>query len=368
MARRVRFQGYSPEDWSIIQKTPVDKVLEKFGIDVAGWRYSAGYICLCPFHPESSPSFAIQNDGADKGKWNCYHDPDSKGDLFDFVAQIKEISRSEAKELLVEWFQIDAATAPDAEELLELLKPEKTKKERCLPRIPLPRSRVEIEPIVEYLQNDPSRSKMGYSRKEIEAVVHRWGLRWADKGYYRGRIIVPIFDAAGRQVYFQAHAVDKEAIRGLPDPQNKQKLYPSKAPVLYHLNGIHKVTTDYVIVVEGFWDMVALDYWGFPSVMAGSAKLSGHQMALLIERFRRVWIWFDNDTKNKQNTGLTAAKKVCKELCQNDVRTFLVEAPPGDPDEVGGRDQARKILKENSTEYVLSFAPDADDLLGQLRA
>ncbi len=374
MARSVKVvastRKYDPDELDIVRNVPIDKLLERLDVEVITWRKSAGYVTACPFHPpDRSPSFAIQNQGDPQkiGRWNCFHG--SAGDLFDFVSQLQEISRQDAKDLLVRWFKLYRIPAPDIDELRKRLAAKKPKVADELPRIPLPRTCDDIEPIVEYLTTNPTRMKMGYNRTDIERLIKRWGLRFADGGYYANRIIIPIWDKKGEQVYYQAQAIDMSLVEHLPAPQNKVKLYPAKSPTPYHIHNIHRITGDYVITVEGFWDMAALDYWGLPTIMAGQARITPAQVALLIEHFRRVFVWFDNDVKEERvNAGQVNAKKACRRLTTRSVKAWRVVGPAGvDPDELGSGAAARKILRNNSNLYQLKHAPTNDDLKRRLR-
>jgi len=373
MARVVSIKSsnrkYTPEELDIVRNVPIDRLLERLEVEVLTWRKSAGYVTACPFHPpDRSPSFAIQNQGDPQkiGRWNCFHG--SAGDLFDFVAELKEINRESAKDLLVRWFKLYRVPAPDIDELLNRLKEKKVRTVDSIPRIPLPRTCDDIEPIIKYVMTDPTRMKMGYNRDEIVRIINKWGLKFADSGYYANRLIVPIWDKAGKQVYYQAQAVDMSLVEHLPPPQNKKKLFPAKSPTPFHVHNIHNISGDYVVVVEGFWDMAALDYWGVPTIMAGQARLSPAQTSLLVEHFRKVFVWFDNDVKKKINAGQINAKKACRRLTTRSVQAWNVVGPAGiDPDELGSNEAARQILRTKSNYYELRHAPTEDDLKKKLR-
>ena len=367
MRRKLRVKGMTEEDRQLIQKVPVDKLLEKLGVDVVQWRARAGYIACCPFHPDNSPSFAIQNEGDKKGLWNCFHDRDNfKGDMFDFVARMRDVDKAEARSLLMGWFSIDGTLAPDVTELKRRLSAQSDPEPYHLPRVPLPRTGDDVEPIIHYLMNDPSRKLMGYTRDDSLQIIKRWNLRYARSGYYTNRIIIPMCNVKGDQIFYQAQAISKEAVAHLPGYQSKIKLYPSKAPVPLHLHNLHDIEGDYVIVVEGFWDMVALDHWGFPVVMSGSAYLTPEQLDLLVEHVRRVWIWYDNDSDNPNNPGLKNAETAADKLFSNEIQAWVVEGPKGDPDEVGSRKKARRILRTMSHRLVSNLVPTIEDLENEI--
>ena len=358
---KLRFTPASDDDL-LTQAIEPDAFAEKLELEVVHVSDSGWSSACCPIHHEESPSFGIDlNPESDTYlRWRCFHD-DSSGDAIGLVARSKDISREDARELLFEWFDFDGVPAPDLDDLLKEL--EKREKVRRQFRIPLPRTTSDPEPIVRYLTQSPKRKLMGYTEADALAIIDKWGLRYADRGYYQDRIIIPMCNPTGRQVYFQAQAVDPTFVEHLDPPRNKPKLFPGGSmPDILH--GLHLVQGGTVVVNEGYFDTCALQHWGLPAVMANSASLTPAQIAMLIEYADKVIIWFHNDVRDgKKNTGQIAAHKACTALMQAGVEAWRVEGPPNvDPDEVGSLAKARKIIRGHSIAYKPKFAPGYDEI------
>ena len=359
---KLGFQPNSDDDL-LIKAIEPDAFASKIGLDIVSVSTSGWSSACCPLHSEDSPSFGIDLDPQSDTylRWRCFHESDSRGDAIELVAKIKEISRTSARELMFEWFDFDGIPAPDLDDLLKELEKRAPVKHQF--RIPLPRTTNDVGPIVEYLLNDPKRKVAGYTEEDALAIINRWGLRHADGGYYADRIIIPMCDPNGRQVYFQAQATNPEFIQHLEPPRHKAKLFPQGTmPDILH--GLHLIEGGTVVVVEGYFDACALDHWGIPTVMATSASLSEAQIALLVEYADRVIVWFDNDVrKGDRNTGQEAAHTACLALKDAGLEAYRVEGPADiDPDEVGGYAQARKIIRECSTVYAPNSEPGYDEL------
>jgi len=357
----MKLQFSKPTDDDLLtQAIDADAFAAKLDLDIVHVSDSGWSSACCPMHHEETPSFGIDlNPQSDTYlRWRCFHD-DSRGGAIELVSRVKETSREHARELLFEWFDFDGIPAPDLDDLIKELEKRDPVVRKF--KIPLPRTCSDTEPIVKYLVEQ--RSSMNYDEADAQVIIDRWGLKYSDSGYYAGRIIIPMYEPQGRQVYFQAQAVDPSMVEHFDPPRNKRKLFPSGSqPDILH--GLHLIEGDTVIIVEGYFDACALQHWGLPGVMANSASLSGAQIDLLVEYATKVIVWFDNDVKDgKKNTGQTVANKACLALQDAGLIAYRVEGPANtDPDEVGSAAEARKIIKTCSHAYKPRTEPGYDEL------
>jgi DNA primase len=118
---------------------------------------------------------------------------------------------------------------------------------------------------------------------------------------YRNRIMFPIHDRHGRIVGFGGRVLDKE---------QKPKYLNSPETILFQksreLYGLHQVlnqdkSPQYIIVVEGYMDVIALAQHGIRNGVAtlGTAT-SAHHIQLLAKHTKTLFFCFDGDNAGKQ--------------------------------------------------------------------
>lgn len=130
----------------------------------------------------------------------------------------------------------------------------------------------------------------------IDASLAKRGTGWDIYSFFRNRITFPIFDTMGNIVAFWARAID---------PNDTPKYLNSSDHVAYDksktLYGLHRAKQslnlfNYIIVVEGYMDVIALERLGFPVAVASCwTSLTEEHMKLLKRYTDTVYFLFDND-------------------------------------------------------------------------
>lgn len=149
-----------------------------------------------------------------------------------------------------------------------------------------------------------------------------------DYDLFRGRLIFPIYDVSGRVVAFAGRVLDDGKPKYINSPESP--IY-HKGRVLFGLFQARQAMrkSDEVILVEGYFDQLALYRAGFPQVVAtcGTALTVDH--ARLLKRYvKRVVLLFDQDEAGKQ-----ATFKAMKVLQEEGVPAVVIGLPGGeDPD------------------------------------
>ncbi len=145
---------------------------------------------------------------------------------------------------------------------------------------------------------------------------------------FRGRVMLPIFDVRGSVIAFGGRVLEHGTPKYLNSPDTA--LF-QKGRVLY---GLHKAREtgqqlDSLMLVEGYFDVLALHQAGIPQVAAplGTALTSEH--AVLLRRFvNTVVLIFDGDA-----AGTGAALRALDVFRNSGVTVKVVVMPPGhDPD------------------------------------
>ena len=252
----------------------------------------------CPFHNEKTPSFFIS---PDRGSYYCFG-CGAKGDIFTFVQEFEGIDFLGSLKILADRAGVTLEkftnkTTDKKERLYQLLEvtakflAENLKSEE-IPLSYLKKRGLNDETIKNW--------KVGYVRDEWRSIsdylkskgflddeIERAGISKTEgKNTYdrfRGRIMFPIFDSAGRVIAFSGRILhdDGQSAKYLNSPQTE--LF-DKSKVLYGYDrakqSIRKF--DFSILVEGQMDLLMAHQAGFTNAVASSGTaLTSEHLALL---------------------------------------------------------------------------------------
>lgn len=305
---------------------------------------------LCPFHAEKSPSFSVN---AERQFYHCFG-CGAGGDAFSFLMHTEGLSFPDAVRRLAERAGIDLEERP-------LTPPERAQIEERerLYRINGLAADYFHANLMEHPQAVIARDymkKRGYGQKaageyRIGYALDGWGglkghlehhqvtaadarllglLREGTSGrgdydMFRSRLMFPIFDLAGRIVAFGGRVLDERKPKYINSPESP--IYHKGAVLfgLYQARQAMRVTSD-VLVVEGYFDQLALNRAGFAQSVAtcGTALTADHVQQL--KRYaQRVILVFDQDSAGKQ-----ATFKAMVTLQQEGFAAAAISLPSGD--------------------------------------
>ncbi len=324
-------------------------------------RSGVNHMGLCPFHTEKSPSFSVN---AARQFYHCFG-CGVGGDVFSFLMKAEGLTFPDAVRRLAERLGIDLEerTLSPEEELRQ------QQRER-LYRVNEVAAAYFHQLLMEHPAGELARTYMktrGYGRKaageyQIGFSLDSWeglkkhlegqGLAAADartlglirpgkqgRGDYdlfRGRLIFPVYDLAGQIVAFAGRVLDDSKPKYINSPESP--IY-HKGRVLFGLYQARQAMrkSGEVLLVEGYFDQLALSRAGFPQVVAtcGTALTVDH--ARILKRYvQRVVLLFDQDAAGKQ-----ATFKAMTVLQEEGVPAAVIELPSGDdPDSFVQREGA----------------------------
>jgi len=304
----------------VVARVKVPDIIEK--LKIQGKVQGKEFIGCCPFpdHNDSTPSFSIAIEGEKKGLYQCFG-CSSKGNIIHLVQRCLDLDRADAELQLAKWFGFDKVVySPSSKELSDLLsKQEEMAVEEDIIRIPLPRVSNDDKDILSYIM-----TKRSYSIKDAQKIIDTFKIKFSNKGYYKSRAIIPIFDSFGQQVTFEACDVTGQL--------NPKKLYPKGSPMARLLFNHSEVTGDYTWVVEGIWDAIRMWSFGEPAIATFGAHLSGWQARMIIAKYHDVFLLFDGD-----DAGREARDKAMKAL-KPYLNVMEVNLRYGDPDDLKKND------------------------------
>ncbi len=325
---------------------------------------------LCPFHGEKTASFSVSRE---KGTYYCFGCKKG-GDVIDFVMEIERLTFAEAVERLAGRFGVELPLASadarrrrdEGEALREALEAAQGFFARRVgedrPRAFLEARGVSLEAATEfglgYAPNEWRALTEALQRRLPERVLVSAGLlASSDQGRlydrFRDRVTIPIRAVRGDLVAFGGRALGDETPKYLNSPET---VLFSKGRVLFALDRAMRAfpKADRAIVVEGYFDCMAMHLAGFAETVAtlGTA-LSEHHAKELSRKVSRVIVCFDGDA-----AGRAAAVSAVRTLLGADLAIAVAVLPDGqDPDDLARREGAAGVR------HLLESAPEVTEFL-----
>jgi len=308
-----------PGDFDLV-KERVD-IVQLIGESVPLKKAGRGYVGLCPFHVEKTPSFHVD---PERRTYKCFGCSEG-GDIFTWLEKREGLTPAEALNTLAERAGVELTRrAPEErkqEDRLLLANDAATFYFRQALR-GTPRGKS----VAEYLGKrgvtqesidafgigyapDQRDSLLLYLRKkgfsEDEAVAAGLVTK-NDRGLwdrFRDRLIVPIRDRRGRAIAFGGRAM-RDDQQGKYVNSNQTLLF-NKSATLYGLDkasaAIRKEGT--AVIVEGYFDTIACHQAGFTNVVAsmGTALTEDQYRVLNDMKIERAIVAFDGDAAGQRS-------------------------------------------------------------------
>ncbi|MGN6184967.1 MAG: DNA primase, partial [Thermoanaerobaculia bacterium] len=184
---------------------------------------------------------------------------------------------------------------------------------------------------------------------------------------FRNRLIIPIHSETGQVVGFGGRSLDGSDPKYLNSPESE--LF-NKSRLLYNLHRSKDAMRRYdrAILVEGYFDAIAIDHAGVPGVVASMGTSLTPGQASLMRRFtKNVVVAYDGDNAGRAAT-LRAAQILLAAGMQVSTLDLHGEKDPDSLIQKHGRDAFLEILS-NATdifEFALrEWATDAHQLSGR---
>lgn len=304
---------------------------------------------LCPFHSEKTPSFTVFTNTETFHCFGC----GAGGDVITFIMRAENLEYTAALEFLAKRAGMEMPV--DNEHKSEMLKrsrilemnkdaakffnqmlysPEAERARAYLEKRKLSSAAVKrfglgyAPDSFDALRNHMK--KLGYSDAELKEAFlcgksERTG-KFFD--YFRGRLIFPIIDNFSNVIAFGGRAINDEI--------KPKYLNTSDTPVfkksrnLFALNFARSCADEYIILCEGYMDVIAVNMAGFSNAVAtlGTA-LTSEQARIMAKYTKKVVISYDSD-----DAGQSAAKRAIPLLSEAGIEVSVLKMKDAkDPDE-----------------------------------
>jgi len=305
---------------------------------------------LCPFHNEKTPSFSVNQD---KQIYKCFG-CGAGGGVINFVMDVDNIDFITATKKLASMYNIEIEE-DEKDKYTKDLKSQLLKiNSLALNFFQQNLNNNDGKKIKQYLRNRNFNQStidafnLGYSTPSPKALLENLqknnlnanalkqsGLFYeSDKGYFdrfRSRLIFPINDKTGKIIAFAGRIIDNN--------QNIAKYINSPETPIYNKSktfyGLDKASDSirknkFVIIVEGYFDLMRLYQNGLNNVVAISGTSFTDQHASIIKQYtENIFIAFDGD-----NPGIKSAIKTGYILIKNSLSPKIIIIPENqDPDD-----------------------------------
>ncbi|MBE6713715.1 MAG: DNA primase [Ruminococcaceae bacterium] len=325
---------------------------------------------LCPFHSEKSPSFTVYTGD---GHYYCFG-CGAGGDVITFIMRMENLDYRAALEFLAKRAGV---TLPDDDK--------GDKKGVSRSRI-LEMNKLAARFFHKALYSDEGAEARTYlmNRKLTGSTVKHFGLGYApnsydslknylkSKGYtdeemvsaflcarskknekhtydvFRNKVMFPIIDVSGNVVAFGARVLDDSKpkyINTSDTPAFK------KHRNLFGLNFAKNSKEDYLILCEGYMDVISLHAAGFTNAVAALGTAFNAETARLLKKYTdKVCLCFDSD-----GAGQNATNRALQTLSELDISVRVVKVPgEKDPDDfikAYGAEEFRRVLDSGQTPF-----------------
>ncbi|MBR5268239.1 MAG: DNA primase [Lachnospiraceae bacterium] len=338
-------------------------------------KKGANYFGLCPFHNEKSPSFSVS---PGKQMYYCFG-CGAGGNVITFVMEYENYSFVEAVKMLADRVGI---TLPEVEY---------TKEAKAA--ADMKNTLLEINRLAAnyfYYQLKQPHGKIGYDylkrRQLTDETIKRFGLGFANKtsndlyqymrskGYsdailketglffieergahdkFWNRVMFPILDVNNRVIGFGGRVMGEGEPKYLNSPETK--LF-DKSRNLYGLNYARTSRAKYMLICEGYMDVIALHQAGFNNAVASLGTAFTSQHAVLLKRYTdQVVLTYDSD-----GAGVRAALRAIPILKDVGMSVKVLDMKPyKDPDEFIknlGQDEFQKRIDRAVNSFMFEIA------------
>jgi DNA primase len=318
-------------------------------------RSGTRWIAPCPFHPETKPSFSVNEE---LGAFYCFG-CQASGDIFTFYSRINGLDFKETLEQLALEAGVSLERSPA---LNERRHAEKSNKQHSARQQILRMYQVAAAHFATELKgNDGAECRAYINRRGVnDEILERFGLGWAGREWdslakklrragfsehvaveanllgksakgavydrFRGRLIFPIKNLAGQVIAFGGRIIRDE---------DEAKYINSSDTSIYkkgeHIFGLPQARKNIAsvgkaLLTEGYMDVVTLHQFGYENAVGvlGTA-LTPEQVKRISGFTSRVTLLFDGD-----RAGRKAALRGCEMLLARGLDCSVVVFPEGE--------------------------------------
>lgn len=354
------------------------RIEEVVGDFVSLRKQGQDFVGICPFHDDKNPSMHVS---PRLGIYKCFV-CDAAGNPVKFLMEHEKMSYPEAIEYLAKKYGIPLE--------YERTESDEERQQRSLRESLLIVNEFAQKYFVDQLRNTEEGKLMGMAylkeRGFKDATIDKFGLGYCpdgwdnftkaalDKGYkeeylielgltgksqsgklydiYRGRVIFPIHNDAGKVIGFGGRILKKDGKDPRKYVNSRENTIYHKSDTLYGIffakNAIHKQQNVYL--VEGYTDVISMHESGVENVVASSGtSLTQGQIRMITKRTQNITVLYDGDM-----AGIKASMRGIDMLLEQGLKIRVCLLPDGeDPDSF-----AKKHRDSELQDYLAAESKD----------
>ena len=305
------------DDSVIEQVKDANNIVDVVGQYVRLTKKGANYFGLCPFHVEKTASFSVSER---KQIYYCFG-CGAGGNVFSFLMQHENYSFHEALKALAERAGLQLPEKPYTDD---------ERREKDLKQRLLEVNKEAAYFFVTRLMEEGGEAGLDYfknQRRFTGRTITHFGLGFApkqssmlykhlrEKGYddellgksglvtidekgvrdkFWNRVMFPIMDINNRVIGFGGRVLGDAKPKYL---NTQETVLFDKSGVLYGLNFARKSGRDFLLLCEGYTDVISLHQAGFTNAVASLGTAFNERHALLLKRFTdKIYLTQDSDT------------------------------------------------------------------------
>jgi len=311
-------------------------------------RSGSRYLGLCPFHSEKTPSFFVN---PAMQLYHCFG-CGAGGTVIHFIEHIENLDFVEAVKFLAQRAGIPLPDEKD--ELSDYSRLKRNIREM---------NKIAGRAFFRCLNSEAGRVGLTYfrSRGLSDDTIKTFGLGFAPNewnfmyrtlkqhgfsdddivksglclekngrifDFFRNRVIFPVMDLRGNVIAFGGRVLDESKPKYLNTVENP---IFSKRQNLFNLNYAKNASEDYIILAEGYMDVITMYQAGFRNAVAALGTAFGSDHSRLLKRFTdRVIVSFDSD-----GAGQKALQRSLETFKKDGLRVRILKIPgEKDPDDL----------------------------------
>jgi len=337
-------------------------------------KKGSNYFGLCPFHNEKSPSFSVS---PAKQMYYCFG-CGAGGNVLTFIMEYENYSFSEALKVLADRSGVKLPVAEYSKEAREqedlrstLLEVNKLAASYFYYQLKKPQGEAGYRYLRDRQLSDETitRFGLGYSNKTSDDLYRYLKGKGYDDGLLKqsglvtieergtydkfwNRVMFPIMDVNNRVIGFGGRVMGAGEPKYLNSPETK--LF-DKSRNLYGLNYARLSREKYILICEGYMDVIAMHQAGFTNAVASLGTAFTTQHAQLLKRYTdKVVLTYDSD-----GAGVKAALRAIPILKEAGISIRVLNMQPyKDPDEFIknlGAEEFRQRIEEARNSFLFEI-------------